>query len=106
MLKNRIERLNVNNCKALQVCKELTGLYTHKNRFNGELEPLHTYMLYENIIRPCYTSGSGRFTTNIDYTDDICHLLDLLKIKYVAGNDSSRGGKCGNFIKILTKIDK
>ena len=59
----------------------------------------------EDIIRPVTTSGSGRFTTNLDYTRDVESLLDLIGVKYVSGNDAPRGGATGNFIKIITKIN-
>lgn len=58
------------------------------------------------VLRPCWQSGSGRFTSNMDYTSDTERLLDLLKIKYKSGNDAPRGGLTGNYIKILTKIIK
>jgi hypothetical protein len=57
------------------------------------------------LIRPCYTSGSGRFTTNLDYTSDVIRLLTNLGLKYADGNDAPRGGKPGNWIKIITKIN-
>jgi hypothetical protein len=64
----------------------------------------YTYSVKGNIIRPCRTSGMGRFTTNLDYTNDVEALLKLLGIRYETGNDSPKGGKPGNFIKVLTKI--
>lgn len=57
--------------------------------------PLHT------VIRPCWTSGRGRFTTNLDYTQDLCNLLELLRVRYELGNDAPRGGKTGNYIRII-----
>lgn len=54
-----------------------------------------------NVIRPCWTSGRGRFTTNLDYTQQLANLLTLLKVRYIVGNDAPRGGKYGNYIKIL-----
>ena len=93
-LQARISRANFRHCKALDIIKDFANL--------GK----RTYMVYGDIIRPCTTSGHGRFTTNLDYTADVCRLLDRLKIKYISGNDSPRGGKTGNFIKILTKIDR
>ena len=93
-LQARISRANFRHCKALDIIKDFANL--------GK----RTYMVYGDIIRPCTTSGRGRFTTNIDYTADVCLLLDQLKIKYIFGNDSPRGGKTGNFIKILTKIER
>lgn len=65
-----------------------------------------TNMVRGNIIRPCTTSGSGRFTTNMDYTKDTENLFRLLGIKFKSGNDAPRGGKTGNYIKILTKIER
>lgn len=53
-----------------------------------------------DVIRPCWTSGSGRFTSNMDYTADTCKLLGLARVKYITGNNSPRGGKCGNWIRI------
>ena len=80
--------------KAYQVIKELTCEYKIKS-----------YMLSGNIIRPCYTQGSGRHTSVADHTMSICMLLDKLKIKYITDNDAPRGGQCGKYIKILTKLD-
>ena len=79
---------------AYMVCKELTGLYTSKTR-----------RVWGNIIRPCDTSGHGRFTTILDYTADICKTFDALKVRYEVDNDAPRGGQTGKFIKILTKIN-
>lgn len=89
---------------------------TLKNRLEKRFTGSKSSIAYKNVmkiitdksytfIRPCYTSGKGRFTTNMDYTSDICGLLDLLGVKYESGNDSPRGGKTGNFIKIITKIN-
>jgi hypothetical protein len=63
-----------------------------------------TYMVWGNIIRPCHVSGSGRYTKNMDYTEDVTALLDLLGVKYQSGNDAPKGGKPGNFILIKTSI--
>ena len=81
------------NSKAYQIVKDL---------INGTKT---TYMVYGNVIRPCATSGRGRFTSNLDYTKDTENLLNLLGIKFESGNDSPRGGLTGNYFKILTKID-
>lgn len=59
--------------------------------------------VYGNVIRPCSSSGRGRFTSNMDYTKDTENLLKLLGIKFESGNDSPRGGLAGNFIIVLTK---
>jgi len=89
---------------AYQVCKELTGLYTKTNRF-GVIEPLKTWRIKGNVIRPCDTAGHGRFTAIMDYTADICKIFGALKVRYEVGNDAPRGGQTGKFIKILTKIN-
>ena len=52
------------------------------------------------IIRPCWTSGRGRYRTNLDYTTQTITLLELLHVRYEVGNDAPRGGLTGNFIKI------
>lgn len=92
------------NSKACKVLQELTGMHTEL--IYGRIEPLKTYMVYGGVIRPVRTSGSGRFTKNMDYTADICRALDACGIKYETGNDAPRGGACGTFIKVLTKIEK
>ena len=43
-------------------------------------------------VRPCWTSGRGRFCSNMDYTADTCHLFDLLRVQYERGNDAPCGG--------------
>lgn len=46
------------------------------------------------------TLGRGRFVTLSTWLDaDARELLDLLKVRYVAGNDAPRGGQVGTFIE-------
>ena len=94
-LQNRLEKRynGSKNSKAYQIVKDL---------INGTNK---TYMVFGNLIRPCSTSGSRRFTSNLDYTREVRSLLMLLGINFEGGNDSPRGGLTGNFFKILTKID-
>ena len=94
-LQNRLEKRynGSKNSKAYQIIKDLI------NRTNK------TYMVNGDLIRPCSTSGSGRFTSNMDYARETRSLLMLLGIKFESGNDSPRGGLTGNYFKILTKID-
>ena len=63
-----------------------------------------TFAVKDNVIRPCSTSGQGRFTTNLDYTSMVMHILSAIGVKYEFGNDAPRGAKTGNYIKITTKI--
>ena len=55
-------------------------------------------------IRPCHTSGSKRFTSNLDYTRETCSILTRIGIEHKLTNDSPRGGLTGNLITITTKI--
>ena len=57
-----------------------------------------------SYIRPCWTSGRGRYTTNLDYTHDVERVLKHMKIKFISDNDAPKGGKVGNFIKITHKV--
>jgi hypothetical protein len=92
-LKNRFEKIEnlSKNSKSYQVVNNL-------------ISNNHDSMIFGNLIRPCHTSGKGRFTSNLDYTSSIKYLLTEIGIKYESGNDSARGGKTGSFIKIITKI--
>lgn len=58
----------------------------------------------DGTIRPCYTSGNGRFTSNQDHTGALCSLLDLIGVKYTRGNDAPRGGATGQWVRVSTKI--
>ena len=60
----------------------------------------------KTIIRPCYTSGSGRWTSNQDHSERVIELLNAMNVKYVEGNDAPRGGATGKFIRITSKIVK
>lgn len=66
----------------------------------------NTYMVFDGLIRPVKTSGSGRFKTNLDYTDGVKTVLDKMNVKYRSGNDAPRGGKTGNWIIVTTKIER
>ena len=67
--------------------------------YNGYL-----YFKRDGKIRPCYYSGSGRFTSKMDYTADVKYLLDKAVIRYTLTNDAPRGSETGNLI-ILTHIE-
>jgi len=49
-------------------------------------------------VYTCHTSGSGRFTSNLDYTFATKKLLERAGVHFKLGNDSPRGGLTGNFI--------
>ena len=63
-----------------------------------------TYKVYGNTIKPVHTSGKGRFTTNLNYTNQIRYLLSKIGIDTVLTNDSPRGGLTGNLLTITTKL--
>lgn len=63
-----------------------------------------TIMCQRNSIRPCYYSGSGRFTTKLDYTADVQYLLGKAGIRYTLTNDAPRGSETGNLIT-MTHIE-
>ncbi len=90
----RLANLNENKTSvAYTIVAELIGIEGKKS-----------YKITGNIIRPVYTSGSGRFCSNQDHTAETTKLLTKLGIDFKTGNDSPRGGLTGNFIEILTKI--
>ena len=97
-LQKRIEKSGLNNRKALELCKELAGMIRKDGR------PYISGMISGGMIRPCYTSGHGRFIINQDHMAAVCMYFDRLGLKYETGNDAPRGGKTGQYIKIITKI--
>lgn len=64
-------------------------------------------LTYGGTIRPCWTSGTGRFCKNMDYTNDTIDVLKHAGLKegkdFVCGNDAPKGGKTGNFIRLIAK---
>lgn len=62
------------------------------------------YVDDKGLIRPCFSTGRGRFIHNVDHTLEVCFLLERLGLKYEKGNDAPRGGLTGNYIKVITKI--
>lgn len=86
--------------------KELRGVARSVVEHLAGVRPLPSWQVEGDKIRVCWTSGRGRFTTNLDHGNTICAALDLLKIKYQTGNDAPRGGATGKYIKILTKFEE
>lgn len=54
-------------------------------------------------VYTCHTSGSGRFTSNLDSTDTTKAALAQIGLTFISGNDSPRGGKTGNWIELDTE---
>ena len=94
-LQKRLDRYKgAKNSKKVQIIKDLINGTNRSCMING------------STIRPCHTSGRGGFCSNLDYTKEIEDLLQLLGLKFKSGNDAPRGGLTGNFIFIITKIDR
>jgi len=89
-LKKRLEMLNLN--KNTIAYKIVLKILTDENYAKGK-------------VRTCWTSASGRFTTNMCYVEQVSYVLNEIGIKFEYGNDAPRGGVHGDFIKILTKIE-
>ena len=88
-------------------------LTTFENRTKGNSKSSNGYRYAKKLLTTktrvytCHTSGRGRFTTNIDRTDDTIKNLEDAGLKlntdFVTGNDSPRGGKAGNYVELTSK---
>lgn len=58
----------------------------------------------KGYIRPCYSTGSGRWTRNQDHSFLIENTLKQIGIEFTCSNDSPRGGVTGKLIVITTKV--
>ena len=58
-------------------------------------------------VYTCHTSGMGRFTTNLDYTQRTVAALQVAGLEVVkdfrAGNDAPRGGATGNYVELTAR---
>jgi len=66
------------------------------------IEAIKDYRNHNNKFYTTYTSGRGRFTTNLS-NGSIITIVKLLGYKHTEGNDSPRGGQTGNYIQVSTK---
>jgi len=88
-------------------------LSTFLNRTKGISKSSNGYKNAMAILKTgdrqytCHTSGSGRFTSNIDSTADTIYTLKRAGLKqgidFVFDNDSPRGGKTGNYIELTSR---
>lgn len=51
-------------------------------------------------ISTCYTSGSGRYTSNQDHHQATTSILLKMGVQYTQGNDAPRGGKTGQWVMV------
>ena len=82
--------------------KELVNAPYRISRFS-KTSKIHEFLvtlLDNGRVYTGYYRGSGRHTTAIDYTREICNQLDKLGIAYKTGNDAPRGGVHGNYVEI------
>lgn len=86
--------------KANTILKRLEKVNVSKNSAAYRLIK-NTVSEGKNFIRTCWTSGSGRFCKNLDYTNEVIRILSAINVKFEFGNDAPRGGLTGNFVKIL-----
>ncbi len=85
------------NQTFLNRTKEVT-----KNSMGYQLA--HQLISTGGTIRTCRTSGTGRFTTNLNYHEDTINVLQVARLMrlrdFITGNDSPRGGKTGLHIEL------
>lgn len=51
-------------------------------------------------VSTCYTSGSGRFTSNQDHHSATANILTKLGVLFTQDNDAPRGGKTGQWVMV------
>ena len=88
-------------------------LTTFENRTKGNSKSSNGYGYAKELLTTkervytCHTSGRGRFTTNIDRTEDAIKTLKdaglEITVDFVTGNDSPRGGKTGSYVELTSK---
>ena len=58
-------------------------------------------------VYTCHTSGKGRFTSNLDYTQRTVAALQIAGLElskdFRAGNDAPRGGHTGNYVELTVR---
>jgi hypothetical protein len=59
-----------------------------------------------NRLHTCWTSGSGKWTSNADYTSDVVSVLTKMGFAFTTGNDAPRGGKTGNYVEVQTNLNE
>ena len=85
--------------------KTLTSILLSSHKINGNARKnIEALLNGAELVRTCHTSGSGRFTSNIDSHAATVEGLTKLGLKFAHGNDSPRGGKTGQWIKLAEKI--
>jgi hypothetical protein len=90
------------NKRTSRFCKGSNGYQLAAKLLKGE-----TNWGFGNKLRTCWTSGSGRFTKNMDYTDDTLEVLRYAGLKkgvdFTLENDAARGSATGNYLVLTPK---
>lgn len=89
--------------KRLQESNQAKNSFAYR-LMNDFITGNDSWSIIGNQLRTCHTSGNGRFTTNLDYTSDVQLLCKKLRLLTETGNDAPKGGKTGNYVRIITKI--
>ena len=85
--------------------KTITSILLSSHKINGNARKnIEALLNGADKVRTCHTSGSGRFTSNIDSHDATIEGLTKLGLKFKQGNDSTRGGKTGQWIALAEKV--
>lgn len=85
----------------------LESMTKSKSNPNGISKSSNSYKMVKNaletgnVIRPNYHQGSGRFGSTNENKIGVEALLRKMNISFESGNDAPRGGKTGEWIKIL-----
>jgi len=84
--------------------KDKSNLVTKKDGSltKRAIEAIKDYRNGEGRFYTHYTSGSGKFTTNLS-NDSIYWIIKLLGYKFKTSNDSPRGGQTGNYIQVSSR---
>lgn len=59
----------------------------------------------EASIRPIFYQGTGRYTSVVDRSNEVKHILTTAGVEFVEGNDAPRGGRVGYFIIVTSEIE-
>lgn len=85
--------------------KTITSILLSSHKINGNARKnIEALLNGAEMVRTCHTSGSGRFTSNIDSHAATIDGLTKLGLKFTQGNDSPRGGKTGQWVKLAEKV--
>lgn len=97
-IRKRLEKSDIK--KNSLVYKMIEEMINDANPLNNRF-----YSVKTKKLRPNFYTGSGRFKILQKNEYMLSIALNVLKIKYVKGNNASRAGLIGVYFKILTNIE-